>query len=238
MFNLQFKKKAIPAAAASQKPVAVVNPLLAMPAVANRRGSKSAMPVASRSVASGGPRLDVFLRLLVPGVYFKVLLRKSAVEVNPTAYLIWPNEALDILALTVYSNPLFLNSKLFDISAFANSGAAPGVTLYYIFSIPLFSVWLVVFMTGRSFSAKKSPKNTVSIEMLFKSAAWAERESSELFGIFFFFKKNNRKLITDYFFKIYPLLKWVPSIGFSEVYLSAEGFFANRAVKVFNSALA
>ena len=57
------------------------------------------------------------------------------------------------------------------------------------------------------------------------------------FGICFLAKITNRKLVTDYFFKVYPLLKWVPSIGFTEVYCSAEGFFANRSVKVFNSCL-
>ena len=130
---------------------------------------------------------------------------------------------------------MFANSKLFDISAYV--GVASAVTLYYIFLVPTFSSWLIVFL-GAASRARGARSGVVSIEVLFKSAAWAEREASELFGVWFFFKKNNRKLITDYFFKMYPMLKWVPSIGFSEVYVSAEGFFANRPVKVFNSALA
>ena len=53
----------------------------------------------------------------------------------------------------------------------------------------------------------KGGRDVLSIESIFKSAAWAEREVSELFGVFFFLKVSNRKLITDYFFKIYPMLK-------------------------------
>lgn len=142
---------------------------------------------------------------------------------------------MDVLALTLHSNPIFSGSKLFDLSAYsANSGA---LTIYYVFSVPAFSSWLVVFVSVTSQSSK-ARANVISVESLFKSAAWAEREAGELFGVWFLFKRNNRKLVTDYFFKIYPMLKWVPSIGFSEVYLSAEGYFANRPVKVFNSALA
>ena len=51
-------------------------------------------------------------------------------------------------------------------------------------------------------------------------------------------KVSDRKLITDYFFKSFPMLKWVPSVGFTEVSLSAEGYFVNRSVKLYNAALA
>lgn len=167
----------------------------------------------------------------MPAAPFKILVGGAR---EKTAYAVWPAQHLDVLALTLHANPVFANTKLYDISAYAAPDAA--VVVYYIFSVPIFSTWLVVFV-GASTRKTSTRAGVVSIETLFKSAAWAEREASELFGVWFFFKKNNRKLITDYFFKIYPMLKWVPSIGFSEVYVSAEGYFANRPVKVFNSAL-
>lgn len=184
-------------------------------------------------------RVDLAIRLLLPTVPFKAVSKKSASALlkNETI-LVWPQENLDQLGLILYSNPLFTNAKLFDISAYIRNESGSHTVVYYIFNLPLFSTWLVLFIKYCSHQPKAGAGGLVSLELLFKSAAWAEREAGELFGIFFFFKRNNRKLVTDYFFKVYPMLKWVPSIGFSEVYLSAEGFFANRPVKVFNSALA
>ena len=183
-------------------------------------------------------RVDIFLRLLIPGCTFYILKKK----VNTfffffSTVVIWPKEYLDILGLLLYSNTIFINTKLFDISGSSNSSKKEnfGFFLYYIFKVPSFSTWIVAFVEKNL--CAKGGRDVLSIESIFKSAAWAEREVSELFGVFFFLKVSNRKLITDYFFKIYPMLKWVPSIGFSEVYLSSEGFFFNRSVKVFNASL-
>jgi len=183
-------------------------------------------------------RIDIFIRLLVPGAAFLVLKKKlNTFFFFFSTIILWPKEYFDILSLILYSNIFFINTKLFDVTASNNIKKKKiNFFLYYIFKVPVFSVWLVVFIELKKITGS-SCKGIISIETIFKSAAWAEREVSELFGIFFFFKSSNRKLITDYFFKLYPMLKWVPSIGFSEVFLSSEGFFFNRSVKVFNSSL-
>ena len=185
-------------------------------------------------------RVDVFFRLLVPAALFVTVFKSyRAVFLNTYTYLIISPQSLDVFNLLLFSNPLFLNTKLFDISAFINNlTVSTFKVLYYVYKLPTFSTWLILFIPYENLSSNliTSPK-ILSIEKLFKAASWAEREVSELFGIFFFSKVTNRKLITDYFFKVYPLLKWVPSVGFTEVYCSAEGFFSNRPVKVFNSAL-
>jgi len=187
-------------------------------------------------------RIDIFFRLLVPGALFTAVNKSySNTLFNQFTYITITPSFLDILNLILFSNPLFLNTKLFDISAFIHNQVNNSFkVLYYIYKVPSFSTWLVFFVPYENFNAKRSlhlQTKLLSIEKLFKSAAWAEREVSELFGITFISKVTNRKLVTDYFFKVYPLLKWVPSIGFTEVYCSAEGFFANRSVKVFNSSL-
>lgn len=190
-------------------------------------------------------QIDIFIRLLLPNlVFFSVFKQKKSVNSSAFSHLAISGEYLDIFSLLLYSNPLFINTMLYDISAFINSLKKNTFkTLYYVFKVPTFNTWLVLFIPYESLSASNFlEKNTnrlnlISIEKLFKAASWGEREVGELFGINFFFKITNRKLITDYFFKVYPLLKWVPSIGFSEVYCSAEGYFYNRSVKVFNSAL-
>lgn len=190
-------------------------------------------------------QIDIFIRLLLPNlVFFSVFKQKKSVNSSAFSHLAISGEYLDIFSLLLYSNPLFINTMLYDVSAFINSLKKNTFkTLYYVFKVPTFNTWLVLFIPYESLSASNFlEKNTnrlnlISIEKLFKAASWGEREVGELFGINFFFKITNRKLITDYFFKVYPLLKWVPSIGFSEVYCSAEGYFYNRSVKVFNSAL-
>jgi len=185
-------------------------------------------------------RVDIFFRLLLPAAMLTTVSKNyQTTLLNQFTYMIISPAFIDVFTLLLFSNPLFLNTKLFDVSAFiSNVHGSCFKVLYYVYKIPSFSTWLVFFTPYESFTSNNRCRTkVVSIEKLFKAAAWAEREVGELFGICFLAKVTNRKLVTDYFFKVYPLLKWVPSIGFTEVYCSAEGFFANRSVKVFNSCL-
>lgn len=194
----------------------------------------------SFSEVSFSYRVDVFFRLLLPvAVFVAVFKSYQSIFLNAYTYLIIAPQTLDMFNLLLFSNPLFINTKLFDISAFINSLSATSFkVLYYVYKLPTFSTWLILFVPYENLSSRSFVSTRIlSVEKLFKAASWAEREVSELFGIFFMSKITNRKLITDYFFKVYPLLKWVPSVGFTEVYCSAEGFFANRSVKLFNAAL-
>jgi hypothetical protein len=120
-------------------------------------GAKTGIAVASR--------IDIFLRLLMPATPFKVLV---GADRGRMGYVVWPAAHLDLLALSLHSNPLFANSKLFDISAYA--GASSAITLYYIFSVPAFSSWLVLFL-GAASRVRGTRSGVVSIETLFKSAA-------------------------------------------------------------------
>ena len=155
-------------------------------------------------------RVDVFFRLLVPAALFVTVFKSyRSVFLNTYTYLIIPPQSLDVFNLLLFSNPLFLNTKLFDVSAFINNVTTSTFkVLYYVYKLPTFSTWLILFIPYENLSSNliTSPK-ILSIEKLFKAASWAEREVSELFGIFFFSKVTNRKLITDYFFKVNPLLK-------------------------------
>lgn len=49
--------------------------------------------------------------------------------------------------------------------------------------------------------------NLFSIDSLFKNANWLEREFSEMYGIFFNFKNDTRKLLLDYSLSENPFLK-------------------------------
>jgi len=57
----------------------------------------------------------------------------------------------------------------------------------------------------------------ISINKLFKSVLWLEREIWDLFGIKFIFHNDLRRILTDYGFLGHPLLKQFPLIGFIEL---------------------
>jgi NADH dehydrogenase (ubiquinone) Fe-S protein 3 len=56
-----------------------------------------------------------------------------------------------------------------------------------------------------------------SAEKVFPNAGWYERETWDMFGIFFQENKDLRRILTDYGFEGYPLRKDFPLSGFVEV---------------------
>lgn len=59
-----------------------------------------------------------------------------------------------------------------------------------------------------------------SIDSIYKSAGWVERETSEMYGIHYINKRDTRKLLLDYSKSEYPLLKDFPSEGLQEVFFN------------------
>lgn len=224
-----------------------ITPLIVLKSQPPSRGIKGVPektpPKYTAESPSLGARFDVLLRLLIPAAPLLVLTTGSPILRSGLGlHMSVAAEYLDVLCILLYSNPLLSKTKFFDLSCFVPSGTLGGISamLYYVFQIPVFRRLLIVLVPASGASVRSSSSsyaNIVSIEKLFKAASWGEREVGELFGIPFLGKVSNRKLISDYFLKSYPLLKWVPSVGFSEVYCSSEGFFYTRSVKIFNSAL-
>lgn len=62
----------------------------------------------------------------------------------------------------------------------------------------------------------------ISLISLFKSADWLERELWDLYGIFFIFHFNLRRLLTDYGFEYYPMRKDFPLTGYFELFYNEE----------------
>ena len=57
-----------------------------------------------------------------------------------------------------------------------------------------------------------------SITSIYKAATWWERETWDMFGIFFTNHPDLRRILTDYGFEGHPLRKDFPLSGFLEVY--------------------
>ena len=55
-----------------------------------------------------------------------------------------------------------------------------------------------------------------SLEPLFPNAGWYERETWDMFGVFFQGNKDLRRILTDYGFEGYPLRKDFPLSGYVE----------------------
>ena len=58
----------------------------------------------------------------------------------------------------------------------------------------------------------------LSLIAIYKSIEWSEREVFDFFGIFFFYNKDLRRILTDYGFKGYPLRKDFPLSGFIDIF--------------------
>jgi NADH-quinone oxidoreductase subunit C len=68
----------------------------------------------------------------------------------------------------------------------------------------------------------KSKKNNLiytvnSLNDIFKSSIWLEREVWDMYGIFFFENIDLRRILTDYGFKSFPLRKDFPLVGYLEL---------------------
>lgn len=61
-----------------------------------------------------------------------------------------------------------------------------------------------------------------SIVDLYPSAAWAEREAFDMFGVFFSDHPDLRRILTDYGFRGFPLRKDFPLTGYVEVRFDDE----------------
>lgn len=81
--------------------------------------------------------------------------------------------------------------------------------------------WIKVRLTLFQFSNKQIK----SIDTIYKNANWLEREVSEMFGLQYENKKDNRSLLLDYSRNEFPMLKDFPTEGFYEIYYD---FFENK----------
>lgn len=82
-----------------------------------------------------------------------------------------------------------------------------------------------------SYNNTKLPR-IASVDKIFKSAGWLERETNEMFKVNYMYKTDVRRLLLDYTKQEYPLLKDFPTEGFNDVYYN---FFEDQVVYTTNT---
>ncbi len=114
-------------------------------------------------------------------------------------------------------NSLYYCSSLVEILSFNSF-----IQVLNKFYLSYIYVFFSYFHRNRFFLGFSSTYkyNLHTISNFFYNAQWPEREISEMFGSFFFNKKDSRKLLLDYSHIGFPLLKSYPLSGYIEVIFS------------------
>jgi NADH:ubiquinone oxidoreductase subunit C len=108
-------------------------------------------------------------------------------------------------------NSLILVNTSIDIIVYDNPGKIYRFTIIYSFLSTFYNVRFYLV------SQLNELMPVYSLSSLFPSLIWSERESWDIFGIFFINNIDLRRLLTDYGFKGHPLRKDFPLTGFYEI---------------------
>ena len=148
-------------------------------------------------------------------IFLKKITRKFiyGIKVNQNQISFYIIGLKLISFLTFLKNNNITNfDKLIDIIVVDNISNINRFEVNYVF-------WNVLY--EYRFNIKiytNGTKIIYSINNLYKSALWLEREIWDMYGIKFLFHTGLRRILTDYGFKGHPLRKDFPLLGYFEVY--------------------
>jgi NADH-quinone oxidoreductase subunit C len=146
---------------------------------------------------------------------------KSILIKNKIWYItVSENELLVVLKL-LKTSKYFQMKQLLDIWVIDNVLLEKRLLLNYLLNSIKYNQRIILRVSVE--------KEIDTVETLYPSAGWLERECGEMFGIAFKNSADTRRLLTDYGFKGYPLLKEYPVTGYVETIYDDE---TNRVVSV------
>ena len=153
----------------------------------------------------------------------------------PNSYVMYLNKSWLYSLNIFFKNEVFLsNSTLLENSATDNKKNLDflnkfqfffknRILLFYVYFFYTLKVKMMLFTTYNNNNLTKIP----SIDKLYKSASWLERETGEMFRISYLNKTDTRRLLLDYSKQENPLLKDYPVEGFNDAFYS---FFEDQVV--------
>lgn len=156
-------------------------------------------------------------KTLIPNHYICFLNIKWFYTLNN----IFRNELLYSSSILVENSAIdarFLNQISKELNIFFKKQKLITYYVYYFYNLKV----RLTLLTNVSNGFKPT---TWSVDKIFTNAHWLERETSEMYGLLFYWKNDLRKLLLDYSKIENPLLKDFPSEGVTEVFFN---FFENQ----------
>jgi len=153
----------------------------------------------------------------------------------PNSYILYINKSWLYSFNIFFKNEVFLsNSTLLENSAIDNKKSFEFLNklqfslnnrllLFYVYYFYTIKSKLMLFTTFNNNNLSK----IASVDKIYKSASWLERESGEMFKISYKSKTDTRRLLLDYSKQENPLLKDYPTEGFNDVFYS---FFEDQVI--------
>jgi len=124
---------------------------------------------------------------------------------------------------TLLENSAIDNKKNFDFLKKFQVFFQSNILLFYVYYFFTLKTKIMLFTTYNNNNLHKIP----SIDKIFKSAGWLERETGEMFRISYNLKTDTRRLLLDYSKQENPLLKDYPVEGFNDAFYN---FFEDQVV--------
>jgi len=172
--------------------------------------------------------LQIFLILEKMNILFW-----NSKSLTPNSYICLLNYKWFYTLNLILRNELFLNNSMLientaidsrflnnneKLNIFFKNNKILNFYLYYFFNLKLKILFLI--------NLKNNYKPYLySIDKIFLNANWLERETSEMYGILYYFKYDMRKLLLDYSKLENPMLKDFSSEGIQDVFYN---FFENQ----------
>ena len=150
-------------------------------------------------------------------------------------YILYINQSCFYGLNLFFKNELFFyNSMLLENSAIDNKNNFDFLKKNKIFfknKLLLFYVYFFFILKSKISILIPYNNNSLgkitSVDKVFKSASWLEREVGEMFKVSFFKKIDTRRLLLDYSKQENPLLKDYPTEGFNDFFYS---FFDDQVI--------
>lgn len=146
----------------------------------------------------------------------------------PNSYVLYLNKSWLYSINTFFKNEVFLsNSTLVENSAIDNKKSFDflnkvgfslrnRILLFYIYYFYTLKTKIMLFTTFNNNNLSK----VSSVDKIYKSASWLERETGEMFRVSYEQKTDTRRLLLDYSKSENPLLKDYPVEGFNDAFYS------------------
>jgi NADH:ubiquinone oxidoreductase subunit C len=159
----------------------------------------------------------------------------TAESFYPNSYVLYLNKSwLYSINLFFKNEVFFSNSTLVENSAIDNNKNLDFLKKFnFFFKSRLFLFYIYYFYTFKSKIVilttydNNSLNKITSVDKIFKSASWLERETGEMFRVSYNLKTDSRRLLLDYSKQENPLLKDYPLEGFND---SFYNFFEDQVV--------